>query len=46
MSGKVWKTLETLLSLLVLKELDFEVKLDNVFVFRRTDRERAMKRRK
>lgn len=33
-------TLETLFSLLVLKELDFEVKLDKVFVSARIDRER------
>lgn len=46
MFGKDWETLETLLSLLVLKELDFEVKLDKVFVSARIDRERAMKKRK
>jgi hypothetical protein len=46
MFGKDWETLETLLSLLVLKELDFEVKLDKVFVSARIDQERAMKKRK
>jgi len=46
MFAKDWETLETLLYLLVLKELDFEVKLDKMFVSARIDRERAMKKRK
>ncbi len=46
MFGKDWEALETLLSLLVLKELDFEVKLEDVFVSKRINRERAMRRNK
>jgi len=44
--GRDWETLETLLSLLVLKELDFRVELEEVFVSTRINRQRAMRRNK